>query len=88
MLLSLIIIGTIAYSFLEGWPLVTSFYFAVTTLSTVGYGDLYPTNDLSRLFTSFYILTGVAVALASLTIIGNHYLSKHEGRIIEKRKNR
>ena len=29
-------IGTIAYHFLEGWSLLTAFYFSVVTLSTVG----------------------------------------------------
>jgi len=87
-LLGLIVLGTIMYRFLEDWTWIQSFYFSVTTLSTVGYGDLHPTTDLSRLFTSFYILAGVTIAFASLGIIGMNYLNKREEKILEKRKKR
>jgi hypothetical protein len=32
--------GTIFYSLQEGWSIVDAFYFSVTTLTTVGLGDL------------------------------------------------
>src|SRR3712207_6170851 len=36
--------GTIFYSTVEGWTIVDAFYFSVTTLTTVGLGDLAPTT--------------------------------------------
>ncbi len=57
-LILLMTIGTVVYRFLEEWTWIQSFYFSVVTLSTVGYGDLHPTSDASRLFTAFYILGG------------------------------
>jgi hypothetical protein len=85
-LLGMIILGTVVYKFLENWTWIQSFYFSVTTLSTVGYGDLHPTSDGSRLFTALYIISGVAIALASLGIIGNNYLKRREKKILEKRE--
>ena len=38
-----------------------SFYFALTTLSTVGFGDFYPKSDLERILGALLILTGVAL---------------------------
>jgi len=84
-LIGMIALGTIVYKFLEGWTWIQSFYFSVITLSTVGYGDLYPTNEISRLFTAFYILSGVAIALSALGIIGMNYLEKREKKILERR---
>ncbi len=40
----LLIIGTFAYSYLEGWNYVDSFYFSVASLTSAGYGDLCPTT--------------------------------------------
>ena len=57
----LILIGTLSYMHLEGWNAATSFYFSTMTLTTVGYGELHPTTDASRLFTSFYSLFGVGL---------------------------
>jgi voltage-gated potassium channel len=85
-LLGLIALGTIMYKLLEDWTWIQSFYFSVTTLSTVGYGDLHPTTDLSRLFTAFYVIIGVSIVLSALAIIGKNYLEKREKRILERRE--
>ena len=75
-LVGLIALGTISFHYLEGWTWVQCFYFSVITLTTVGYGDLYPTSDASRLFTAFYVLLGVSATLASIGIIGTNYIEK------------
>lgn len=62
-------IGTVGFHILEDWDLATSFYFSVATLTTVGYGDLHPTYDISRIFTAFYLLFGVGTTLAAITVI-------------------
>jgi voltage-gated potassium channel len=84
-LISLIAIGTLGFRYLEGWSWISSFYFSVTTLTTVGYGDLYPTTEASRLFAAIYILLGVTIALAALGLIGRSYLERREDRILKRR---
>ena len=44
----------------------------------MGFGDLTPTTELSRLFTSIYILIGVSVGLVTLGFIGNEILNRRE----------
>lgn len=77
----LIVLGTVVYRWIEGWSWVTSFYFSVSTLTTVGYGDFYPTTELSRLFTAIYVLAGVTVALTTIGIVGADYLKKRDERL-------
>jgi voltage-gated potassium channel len=55
--------GTIFYSLQEGWSMVDAFYFSVTTLTTVGLGDLAPTTTVGKLFTVFYIFAGLSLVL-------------------------
>ncbi|HRH37126.1 MAG TPA: potassium channel family protein [Flavobacteriales bacterium] len=81
----LVFIGTVSMHWLEEWSWVSSFYFSVTTLATVGFGDLHPTSDLSRLFLSFYVITGVTVALSAMTIVGRNYLEFMERRLMRDR---
>ncbi|MFH1820900.1 MAG: potassium channel family protein [Methanobacteriota archaeon] len=69
-LIGLIALGTVAYHYLEGWSWISSFYFSITTLTTVGFGDLHPTTEISRLFTAIYVLLGVAIAFATLGGLG------------------
>lgn len=40
--------------------IITSLYFALTTLSTVGYGDLFPVSQIERIFAVIVMLLGVA----------------------------
>ncbi len=82
----LILIGTVAYHLIEHWSWVTSFYFSVCTLTTVGYGDFYPTSELSRLFTALYVLVGVAIAFTSLGLIGAAYLRRGQAVLISGRR--
>lgn len=59
--LSTILLGGIAYRWLEGWDWLDAFYFVVITTTTIGYGDLTPTTSLSKFVTIFFALNGVAI---------------------------
>jgi hypothetical protein len=58
---ALILTGTVVYRLLEDWSWVDSFYFSVVAVSTVGFGDISPTTDVSKLFTVGYIIVGVGI---------------------------
>ena len=62
-------IGTVVYSLIEGWRVIDSLYFSVITLTTVGYGDLSPQTDFGKLFTIFYIITGVGIILGFVNAV-------------------
>ena len=59
-------VGTVTYRILEDWSWVDSLYFSVITLTSVGYGDLAPSTDVSKLFTVLYVVTGISLLGASL----------------------
>lgn len=49
--------------------LITALYYAMVTMSTVGYGDIVPLTPEARLFTVSVIVLGVAVFATSLTAV-------------------
>jgi hypothetical protein len=61
--------GTIFYSLEEGWSVVDAFYFSVTTLTTVGLGDLAPQTTLGKLFTVVYIFAGIGIILGFIDAV-------------------
>lgn len=63
--LALVLVGaTLFYYFAEGWSWVDAFYFSVVTGLTIGYGDLAPSTDFSKLFTVVYGLVSVGLFVA------------------------
>jgi voltage-gated potassium channel len=44
-------------------------YWAIVTLTTVGYGDLYPKTDLGRFFASFVMIMGYAIIAVPTGIV-------------------
>ncbi len=61
--------GTIFYSTVEKWSVVDAFYFSVTTLTTVGLGDLAPSTMLGKLFTVLYIFVGIGLIAGFITTL-------------------
>jgi voltage-gated potassium channel len=80
----LLTIGAIFYSHFEGWSYVDSFYFSTITLTTIGYGDLYPTTTVSKIFTSFYAVIGVGGMLFILSRIFSGYVVENEKKFIKR----
>lgn len=68
-MLTFLISGTIFYWSVEGWRLIDAIYFSVMTMSTIGYGDLAPSTDVSKLFTIIYALLSIGVFVAVVTKI-------------------
>lgn len=61
--ISLVFTGTVVYTLGEGWNVVDGFYFAVCTLTTSSIADpsLTLTSEALKVFTAFYILTGIGI---------------------------
>ncbi len=76
--------GTLIFHRLEDWTWIQAFYFSVATMTTVGYGDLVPTRDITRLCVAIYILSGVSVVVASLGVIGSNAVHKRQKRMQRK----
>jgi hypothetical protein len=79
-----ITIGTFTFHSLERWTYAESFYYSVTTLTTVGYGDFTPTTDFNRVISALYMLIGVTIALGSFGYIGSAYLEMREKRRLKR----
>lgn len=76
----ILLIGTFFYHKVEGWRWIDSFYFSSMSLTTVGYGDLTPQTDIGKIFTVFYIFSGVGVILGFITSVAS---KAHDKSIIE-----
>jgi len=65
------LLGIIFYTIEEEWGAGDAMYFSFVVMTTVGYGDLLPTSDGSKIFTSFYILFALAISSVALASVLN-----------------
>lgn len=68
--------------------LVTALYYAIVTMSTVGYGDITPQTPETKLFTVSIIVLGVAVFATSLTAVIAPMVSNSLKRIVTRKETR
>ena len=78
-LFTVLIAGTLGLHFIEGWSFLDSFYTAVTTMATVGYGDFTPRSAAGKIFTIAVIIFGVGAMLYSFGLITEIII---EGRLL------
>ena len=84
-----LISGAIFYPLVEGWTVLDAFYFGVTTLTTVGYGDMGPTSDGAKIFTALYVFSGVAIVATCIGVATTFLIETAALRAeVEKRKRR
>jgi len=63
-----------------------AFYWACCTLTTVGYGDLYPISDLGRVISIISSMVGIAIIALPSGIITAGYMDELEHRRKKKEK--
>lgn len=76
MLVCISLIGVFGYRLISGYTWIDAVYMTVITVATVGFGEVSPLDDESKIFTVFLILASVIIVGYALTIITEHILSK------------
>ena len=83
--ISLILVGSATfYHYIERWRYLDAFYFSAATMTTVGYGDISPKTDAGKIFTIFFVFTGVGIALYGLSVIAAHFVEAREEFWLER----
>ena len=61
------------YEVSEYTSMIISFYWAVVTLTTTGYGDVVPHSDFGRFLANFTMIVGVLMIALPISVIGNNF---------------
>ncbi len=88
-----IAVGTVGYMLIEHWTLLDSLFMTVTTIFTVGYGEIHPQTGIGRVFTLIVIILGVGTILYGIGamvefVIGGQLSGLFRRRVVKKRVDR
>ena len=69
------------YRWLEDWSWVDSLYFSVVAITTVGFGDLTPSTDASKLFTVGYLVVGISLFTTFISLRFRYRATKRANKL-------
>jgi voltage-gated potassium channel len=88
--------GTIGYRWIEDMNTLDALYMTITTISTVGFGEVKPLSPAGRIFTMGLIVSGVGLAAYSLSNLAHiivtgewraHWEHRRQVRLLSKLTN-
>lgn len=81
-------IGTVGFTVIDGYPPFDAFYMSLTTMTTVGYGEIHPLSHAGRIFNSFLIVFGVTTIFIAIGAMTQTIIELEFGDAIGKRRNK
>ena len=87
-LLLVLAAGTLGFVLIDHYPPFDAFYMTLTTISTVGYGEIHPLSHAGRIFNSFLIFFGVTVMLLAIGSMTQAIIELELNQYFEKRRTR
>jgi voltage-gated potassium channel len=85
-LLCVVLIGTAGFHYIEHWSWFDGFYMVLTTLTTIGYGEVHPLSPLGRYFNVVIILAGVVLVFLILGALGQALLEIEFNNLFGRRR--
>jgi len=86
LLVVIMLIGVFGYVMISGYSWIDALYMTVITMTTVGFGEVVPLDDESKIFTIFLILASVVIVGYALSIISEYILSNNYAEELKHKK--
>lgn len=86
LLLALLFVGIVGFKVISNYSWIDALYMTVITITTVGFGEVQPLDDTSKIFTIFLILAGVVILGYALSIITEYILSNNNIEELKQKK--
>jgi voltage-gated potassium channel len=88
-IVAVVVVGTVGFALIEGWGLLDSLYMTVTTIFTVGFGEVHPLSRAGSIFTMLLIFGGVGTILYGIGtmvefVIGGQLSGAFRRRVVKR----
>ncbi len=76
-MLLVVLMGVFGYKFYAGYTWIDSIYMTVITIATVGYREVAPLDDGTKIFTIILIISSIFIFAYSISVITEYILAKN-----------
>jgi len=86
LLVAVNIVGVLGYQFISGYSFIDAFFMTVTTVTTVGYGEVQPLDTAGRIFTVFLIVISFGTFAYAVSIITKYVIDGEFNNYFKNRR--
>ncbi|MEO6348013.1 MAG: potassium channel protein [Aquaticitalea sp.] len=86
LLVAVLCYGILGFKFIAHYDWVDAIYMTVITVTTVGFGEVVPLDDVSKIFTISLILSSIFIVGYALSVITEYVLSKNNIEDLKQKK--
>jgi voltage-gated potassium channel len=86
LLLIVLTFGIVGFRMISNYSWIDALYMTVITVTTVGFGEVVPLDNQSKIFTIFLILISIVVVGYAISIITEYILSKNNVDELKQKK--
>ncbi|PYT84559.1 MAG: potassium channel protein [Acidobacteria bacterium] len=86
LLAAVVLSGCAGFHFLEHWGWFDAFYMTLTTMTTIGYGEIHPLSHAGRIFNSFLIVFAVFSGGFTIATVTQALLQFEFGKAFGRRR--
>ncbi|MBI3684338.1 MAG: potassium channel protein [Acidobacteria bacterium] len=79
---TVLVAGTLGFHLIEDYPLLDAFYMTLTTVTTIGYGEIHPLSQRGRIFNSILIFFGVGIMLHAIGVMTRALIEREFGELL------
>ena len=82
----LLFTGVVGFKLISGFSWIDSIYMTVITITTVGFGEVQPLDNQSKLFTIGLILSSAVIVGYAIKVITEYIISKNDINELKQKK--
>lgn len=83
---AVVLIGVLGYRFLADYSWIDALYMTVITMATVGFKEVQPLDDTTKIFTVFLIVASVFILGFAISVLTEYVLSRSSLQLLKKKK--
>ncbi len=83
---AIVLMGTAGFHIIEGWSWFDGFYMTLTTMTTIGYGEIHPLTRVGKIFNSVLILASVVAVGFTIAAVSQALLQFEFGKALGRRR--
>lgn len=81
-----VLFGTLGYRYISDYSWIDALYMTIITMATVGFKEVQPLDDTSKIFTVFLIVASVFILGFAISVLTEYLLGRNSMQLLKKKR--